>query len=77
MNQNEVTVEEAMINFKTIIQEVAEGKTYFITKDNKPIVKLSSVEIEKNNRLCDCEKGQVVAGDDLNETIDCFDEHLS
>jgi len=73
----QITLAEASLNLPELIEAVINGEEIIITKDEKPVVKLTSiVTIEKRSPLFGSAKDLISISDDFDEPLEDFKDYM-
>lgn len=72
----EITLAEASKNLPQLIEAAINGKEIVITKDNQPVVKLTSVLPMKRPRRAGSAKGLITISDDFDELLEDFKDYM-
>ncbi|MCH7724395.1 MAG: type II toxin-antitoxin system Phd/YefM family antitoxin [Bacteroidetes bacterium] len=67
-----ISIQDAKINFLTLVEKVINGEEVVITKNNKPIVKLVLPDEFQKIRRIGTAKGKVTIPDDFDEPLTDF-----
>lgn len=70
-----VNIHEAKTHFSKLINEVLNGKEIIISKGNKPVAKLVSLEGKSAERKIGTAKGMVYISPDFDKPLDDFREY--
>jgi prevent-host-death family protein len=77
MAMQQITLAEASLNLPELIEAVINGEEIIITKDEKPVVKLTSiVTIEKRSPLFGSAKDLISISDDFDEPLEDFKDYM-
>jgi len=76
MDQVQVSIDEAKERLSSLVEEVIKGKEIFITKDNKPVIKLVLVSENKIAPKAGSAKGMLTIADDFDEPLEEFREYM-
>ncbi|MFB2922351.1 MULTISPECIES: type II toxin-antitoxin system Phd/YefM family antitoxin [Aerosakkonema] len=72
----QITLDEATKDLLALIEAAIKGEEIVITKDDKPVVKLSPISPSKPRRQAGSAKGLVTISDDFDEAIADFEDYL-
>ncbi len=72
----QVNIYEAKTHFSKLIKEVMQGKEIIISKGNKPVAKIVSLEQRKKNRKLDTAKGMVSIAPDFDKPLEDFQDYM-
>ncbi|MCH9029340.1 MAG: type II toxin-antitoxin system Phd/YefM family antitoxin [Bacteroidetes bacterium] len=67
-----ISIQDAKINFLTLVEKVINGEEVVITKNDKPIVKLVLPDEFQKTRRIGTAKGKVTIPDDFDEPLTDF-----
>lgn len=70
-----IDIDQAKGKFEELVEQVARGEEFVITKSNRPIARLSSFT-NKRHRLFGSAKGEIWMSEDFDEPIDDFREYM-
>jgi len=73
---HQVNIHEAKTHLSRLIQEVMNGEDVIIAKDNKPVVKLVSLNSQKPQRQLGTAKGKIIMADDFDAPLDDFTPYM-
>lgn len=72
----QVNIHEAKTQFSKLIKEVMQGKEIIISKGNKPVAKLISLESKKAERKLGTAKGMISIAPDFDKPLEDFIEYM-
>jgi len=72
----QVNIQEAQINFSTLMSRVFGGEEIVILRDEKPIAKLVPINGFKAKRRLGTAKGKIKIADDFDEPLEDFKEYM-
>lgn len=73
----QVSLEDAHARFLTLIQEAVNGEEIIITKDNRPLVRLTPVMEKKRPRpQFGSAKGLISMSDDFDAALEDFKDYM-
>ncbi|MGH9900074.1 MAG: type II toxin-antitoxin system Phd/YefM family antitoxin [Pyrinomonadaceae bacterium] len=72
---HQVNVEEAKTELLNLIDAAVSGEEIFITKNDRPVVKIVPVLQTNSHPQFGSAKGLVIMSDDFNEPLGDFDEY--
>lgn len=73
---HQVNIHEAKTHFSKLLREVQNGNEVIISKGNKPIAKLISIEQKNKKRLIGTGKGKVYISEDFDAPLDDFKDYM-
>ena len=74
---HQVTIHEAKTHLSRLIQKALDGEEVIITKNRKPLVRLTVLPEVKQHRKTGGGKGLIVRmDDDFNELLDDFKDYM-
>ena len=72
----QITLDEATKDLLALIEAAIKGEEIVITKDNKPVVKLISIDSEPKRLQFGSAKDLITISDDFDEPITDFEDYL-
>jgi prevent-host-death family protein len=72
----QIDIVEAKSNLGHFIEVALHGEEIIITRDNKPLLKLASVQKQKVRRKAGSAKGQITLMDDFDEPLEEFQPYM-
>jgi prevent-host-death family protein len=76
MSTRNIDINDAKDKFQEIVLQAEQGDEIIITKNNKPIVKISSLQEKKFHRKAGSAKGMIKISADFNEPLEEFKEYM-
>jgi prevent-host-death family protein len=76
MSTRNIDINDAKDKFQEIVLQAEQGDEIIITKNNKPIVKISPLQEKKFHRKAGSAKGMIKMSDDFNEPLEEFKEYM-
>ena len=72
----QITLDEATKDLLALIEAAIKGEEIVITKDDKPVVKLSPIDSEPKRLQFGSAKDLITISDDFDEPITDFEDYL-
>jgi len=72
----QVNIQEAQINFSTLMSRVFGGEEIVILRDEKPVAKIVPVNEFKAKRRIGTAKGKIKMAEDFDEPLEDFKEYM-
>jgi prevent-host-death family protein len=72
----QIALAEAKEKFAELVEAVGRGEEVVITKDGKPVAKMTRAEERKPQRVFGSSKGKIHMADDFDAPLDDFAEYM-
>jgi prevent-host-death family protein len=76
MIMQQITLESISETLRNLVEAALNGEEVIITKDNKPVIKLTPVSPVKKRRQPGSAKGLVIISDDFDEPLEDFKDYM-
>jgi prevent-host-death family protein len=76
MVMQQITLESISEPLTNLVEAALNGEEVIITKNNKPVIKLTPVSPVKKRRQPGSAKGLVIISDDFDETLEDFKDYM-
>jgi prevent-host-death family protein len=76
MSTRNIDINDAKDKFQEIVLQAEQGDEIIITKNNKPIVKISALQEKKFHRKAGSAIGMIKMSNDFNEPLEEFKEYM-
>jgi prevent-host-death family protein len=76
MIMQQITLESISETLRNLVEAALNGEEVIITKNNKPVIKLTPVSPVKKPRQPGSAKGLVIISDDFDEPLEDFKDYM-